>query len=73
MNKLTKKYKVVADSNKKLQFPVTEEGFPSDVYPGEGTIFFESDIYQEAIDFVNENGLVWEEPTYDPDEIIPEN
>ena len=62
MPKLTKKYKVVA-KDKKMHWPLTEDGFPGEVYPGEGTIHYESNSYKDAQKFVEDNELVYEEPT----------
>lgn len=61
MKKLVKKYKVVAKDGRML-FPLTTDGIVDDVYPGKGTISFESDSFDEAQRFVKDNGLVYEEP-----------
>lgn len=59
MEKLTKKYKVVAKDGK-LLWPVEDKGFVNEVYPGNGTVYFESDSFEEAQQFVNNNNLVYE-------------
>lgn len=64
MNKLTKKYKVVAKDGLML-WPLTEDGYAAEVYPGVGTLSFESDSYEEALAFVKANNLVYVEPESD--------
>lgn len=63
MNKLTKKYKVVHEGTK-MVFPLTEEGNNAEVFPAENTSAAEFDKYSEAKAYVDEHGLVYEEPKY---------
>lgn len=63
MNKLTKKYKVVHEGTK-MVFPLTEEGDNAEVFPAVDTTAVEFDTYSEAKAYVDEHGLVYEEPKY---------
>ena len=63
MNKLTNKYKVVHEGNK-MVFPLTEKGDNAEVFPSVNVTAVEFDIYQEAKAYVDEHGLVYEEPKY---------
>lgn len=63
MNKLTKKYKVVHEGTR-MVFPLTEEGDNAEVFPSENATAVEFDTYSEAKVYVNEYGLVYEEPKY---------
>lgn len=63
MNKLTKKYKVVHEGNK-MVFPLTEEGDNAEVFPAINATAAEFDKYSEAKAYVDEHGLVYEEPKY---------
>lgn len=62
MNKLTKKYKVVHIGNK-LIFPLVESD-NAEVFPSVNTTAVEFDTYPEAKAYVDEHGLVYEEPKY---------
>lgn len=61
MNKLTKKYKVVHEGTK-MVFPLTEDGDNADVFPAVDAIGVEFDTYPEAKAYVDEHGLVYQEP-----------
>ena len=61
MNKLTKKFKVVYEGNK-MMFPLTEEGNNAEVFPANTATGVEFDTYEEARQYVEEHGLVYEEP-----------
>lgn len=63
MNKLTKKYKVVHEGTK-MTLPLTEEGDNAEVFPAVGATAVEFDTYSEAKAYVDEHGLVYEEPQY---------
>ena len=63
MNKLTKKYKVVHEGTK-MAFPLTEEGDNAEVFPSVNATGVEFDTYSEAKAYVDEHGLVYEEPKY---------
>lgn len=63
MNKLTKKFKVVHEGAK-MVFPLTEEGDNSEVFPAANATAVEFDTYSEAKAYVDEHGLVYEEPKY---------
>lgn len=63
MNKLTKKYKVVHDRTK-MALPLTEEGDNAEVFPAVGATAVEFDTYTEAKAYVDEHGLVYDEPKY---------
>lgn len=64
MNKLTKQYKVVYEGTK-MVFPLTEEGNNAEVFPAVNTTAVEFDTYAEAKAYVDEHGLVYEEPKFD--------
>ena len=63
LNKLTKKYKVVHDGPKMI-IPLTEEGDNAEVFPSVNATAVEFDTYPEAKAYVDEHGLVYEEPKY---------
>lgn len=63
MNKLTKKYKVVHEGNK-MVLPLKEEGDNAEVFPAVNATAVEFDTYSEAKAYVDEHGLVFEEPKY---------
>lgn len=63
MNKLTKKFKVVHEGNK-LVLPLTEKGDNAEVFPSVNATAVEFDTYSEAKAYVDEHGLVYEEPKY---------
>ncbi len=63
--KLTKLFKVVHKDGK-LVFPLTEEGLKGECFPGAGTESAEFDTYAEAKAYVDEHGLVYEEPSFGP-------
>lgn len=63
MNKLTKKYKVVHEGNK-MVLPLTEKGDDAEVFPSVNATAVEFDTYPEAKAYVDEHGLVYEEPKY---------
>lgn len=63
MNKLTKKYKVVHEGTK-MVLPLTEQGDNAEVFPSVNDIGVEFDTYSEAKAYVDEHGLVYEEPKY---------
>ena len=64
MNKLTKQYKVVHEDTKMI-LPLTEEGDNAEVFPAANTTAVEFDTYSEAKAYVDEHGLVYEEPKYE--------
>ena len=61
MNKLTKKYKVVHEGTK-MVFPLTEQGDNAEVFPATTATAVEFDTYDEAKAYVDEYGLIYEEP-----------
>ena len=63
MIKLTKQYKVVHEGTKMI-LPLTEEGDNADVFPSVDSTAAEFDTYLEAKAYVDEHGLVYEEPKY---------
>ena len=63
MNKLTKKYKVVHEETK-MVFPLKEEGDNAEVFPSVNATAVEFGTYPEAKAYVDEHGLVYEEPKY---------
>lgn len=63
MNKLTKKYKLVYEGTK-MVFPLTEKGDNAEVFPSVNATAVEFDTYSEAKAYVDEQGLVYEEPKY---------
>ena len=63
LRKLTKPFKVVHEGTK-MVFPLTEEGDNAEVYPSVNTAAVEFDTYSEAKAYVDEHGLVYEEPQY---------
>lgn len=63
MNKLTKKYKVVHEGTK-MVLPLTKEGDNAEVFPSVNATAAEFDKYSEAKAYVDEHGLVYEEPKY---------
>ncbi len=63
MNKLTKKFKIVHVVTK-MVFPLTEEGDNAEVFPAVNATAVEFDKYSEAKAYVDEHGLVYEEPKY---------
>lgn len=63
MNKLTKKYKVVHEGTK-MMFLLTEKGDNAEVFPAVNTTAVEFDTYPEAKAYVDDHGLVYEEPKY---------
>ena len=63
MNKLTEKYKVVYEGTN-MVFPLTDEGDNAEVFPSVNATAAEFDTYSEAKAYVDEHGLVYEEPKY---------
>lgn len=61
MNKLTKRFKVVHEGNK-MVLSLTEEGDNAEVFPASNATAVEFDTYAEAKAYVDEHGLVYEEP-----------
>ena len=61
MNKLTKQYRVVHKDGK-MVLPLTEEGMTGETFPAIDTTAVEFDTYAEAKAYVDEHGLVYEEP-----------
>lgn len=61
MNKLTKQYKVVHEGTK-MVLPLTEKGDNAEVFPSVNATAVEFDTYAEAKAYVDEHGLVYEEP-----------
>ncbi|WP_418850499.1 hypothetical protein [Prevotella sp.] len=61
MNKLTKRFKVVHEGTK-MVLPLTEQGDNAEVFPAATTTAVEFDTYDEAKAYVDEYGLVYEEP-----------
>lgn len=61
MNKLTKQYKVVYEGNKMI-LPLTEKGDNAEVFPANNATAVEFDTYEEAMAYVDEHGLVYDEP-----------
>lgn len=45
-----------------MVFPLTEQGDNAEVFPSVNAIGVEFDTYSEAKAYVDENGLVYEEP-----------
>ena len=62
MNKLTMRFKVVYEGTK-MMFPLTEEGDNAEVFPANTVTGVEFDTYEEAKKYVEEHGLVYEEPS----------
>lgn len=56
--KLTKKYKIVYDSNSVMLMPVLESAMYNEIHVGEGKNSFETDNLSEAESFVKENRLI---------------
>lgn len=63
MNKLTKRFKVVHEG-KQMILPLTELGDNSETFPSVNATAVEFDTYPEAKAYVDEHGLVYEEPKY---------
>lgn len=63
MNKLIKQYRVVYEGTK-MVFPLTEEGMTGETFPSVNSTAVEFDTYSEAKAYVDEHGLVYEEPKY---------
>lgn len=63
MIKLTKQYKVVHEGTKMI-LPLTEEGDNAEVFPAVDATAVEFDTYPGAKAYVDEHGLVYEEPKY---------
>ena len=63
MNKLTKRFKVVHEG-KQMVLPLTELGDNSEVFPSVNVTAVEFDTYSEAKAYVDEHGLVYQEPKY---------
>lgn len=61
LRKLTKKYKVVHEGTK-MVLPLTEEGDNAEVFPAVNATAVEFGTYPEAKAYVDEHGLVYEEP-----------
>lgn len=61
MNKLTKRFKVVHEGTK-MVLPLTEQGDNAEVFPAATATAVEFDTYGEAKAYVDEHGLVYEEP-----------
>lgn len=61
MNKLTKRFKVVHEGTK-MVLPLIEQGDNTEVFPAATATGVEFDTYNEAKAYVNEYGLVYEEP-----------
>lgn len=61
MNKLTKQFKVVHEGNK-IILPLTEQSDNAEVFPADTATAVEFDTYDEAKAYVDEHGLVYEEP-----------
>ena len=61
MNKLTKRFKVVHEGTK-MVLPLTEQGDNAEVFPAATATAVEFDTYDEAKAYVDEHGLVYEEP-----------
>ena len=61
MNKLTKRFKVVHEGTK-MVLPLTEQGNNAEVFPAATVTAVEFDTYDEAKAYVDEYGLVYEEP-----------
>lgn len=64
MEKLTKQYKVVYEGTKMI-LPLTEQGDNAEVFPAINATAVEFDTYAEAKAYVDEYGLVYEEPKFD--------
>lgn len=63
LRKLTKPFKVVHEGTK-MVFPLTEEGDNAEVFPAVDATAVEFDTYSDAKAYVDEHGLVYEEPKY---------
>lgn len=63
MNKLTKQFKVVHEGTK-MVFPLTEKGDNAEVFPANDATAVEFDTYAEAKAYVDQHGLVYEEPKF---------
>lgn len=63
LRKLTKQFKVVHEG-KNMILPLTEEGDNAEVFPSVNATAVEFDTYPEAKAYVDEHGLVYEEPKY---------
>lgn len=61
MNKLTKPFKVVHVGTK-MMFPLTEPGDNAEVFPAVTVTAVEFDTWEEAKAYVDEHGLMYEEP-----------
>lgn len=59
MKKLTKKYKVVHEG-KQMVLPLRPEGDNAEVFPSVNATAVEFDSYEEALAYVEANGLVFE-------------
>lgn len=64
MNKLTKPFKVVHEG-KNIVLPLSEQGDNSEVFPSVNTTAVEFDTYAEAKAYIDEHGLVYEEPKFE--------
>lgn len=63
LRKLTKLFKVVHEG-KNIILPLTEKGDNAEVFPSVNATAVEFDTYSEAKAYVDEHGLVYEEPKY---------
>lgn len=63
LRKLTKPFKVVHEGTK-MVLPLTEQGDNAEVFPAVDATAVEFDTYSEAKAYVDEHGLVYEEPKY---------
>lgn len=63
LRKLTKPFKVVHKGTK-MVLPLTEKGDNAEVFPSIDATAVEFDTYSEAKAYVDEHGLVYEEPKY---------
>lgn len=63
LRKLTKPFKVVHEG-KNMILPLTEEGDNTEAFPEVNATAVEFDTYPEAKAYVDEHGLVYEEPKY---------
>ena len=68
MNKLTKTFKVVHEGGK-MVLPLTEQGDNAEVFPANTATAVEFDTYAEAKAYVDEHGLVYEEPSFDGQQV----
>ena len=59
MKKLTKKYKVVHEGER-MVLPLRPEGDNAEVFPSLNSTAVEFDSYEEALAYVEANGLVFE-------------